>query len=490
MSETFREKANGWLGLFLQVVIALSAIVLMVLLAIFSWHFANLRAQTAIDPAEAQTVLNYDATIILERATDAIDEVGLVLSFFEGAAVVITLGFATLTWYGIRNNRETRNEFDEKQKELDTTLETIQEYEPKLNKLGDINQNLENSEQSLQQTIGDVVHVLQADQEFRLQNHNIAHDLVCQVLSHDENNWLALYIAGWLEVHHVNQLKTGVEKLRRATELEPNWPTAQAAYGVALRRQASKVPKEPEEKAHQRKNLFSAAEGMLLLALSKNSRLRDFEGESFWGSVGGIRLEKGDYDSALQAYNEALKVTPSSSYPQGNVANLHLRKAKIARSNSEKTELGAIDNKALDNFADTIKYAKREQYHQPDNYWLWMDLAQSRTILCKRNPEQFEEAEKAFNSALASNPSGGAMETSLRGWNQLIEFCPKDEDWSEILKHLNEFKKLLLEAEVATNTEQQTDVTDSPAIMNLSEDIKQIYKHLGEAIAAIGDDED
>ncbi|HEX3051206.1 MAG TPA: hypothetical protein VHP83_11165, partial [Aggregatilineaceae bacterium] len=134
------------------------------------------------------------------------------------------------------------------------------------------------------------------------------------------------YIAGWLELQFIlDHFAQGVAHLERVVQLRGDWPTARAAYGIALRRQATK-----ETDPIERQNLFVRAEGELLAALGQNPHLLDPNQESFWGPIGGIRRDKGNLVGAIEAYENALKVTPRSSYPLGNLAGLYLEAGRLS----------------------------------------------------------------------------------------------------------------------------------------------------------------
>lgn len=425
---------------FLQAITRLGAFALVVLTVIFVWDVIQLRTQSGTIPGTGAALLADEDTadLILERANDAIGSVDLVLSFLEGAAVLIGLGFGALTYYGMRNSQETRamlreeaaaieetvKELEGIREELQAKLSQLEVYEPDLQNLRTLRQDLTTSQDSLLLTIDNVARVLQADQEFRLKNHDTAYKFASRVLEQDPDNWLALYIAGWLEVHQMDKLDAGIEHLKQAMKLEDDWPAVQAAYGVALRRKARGTAEGPE-----RDRLFNAAEGALLSALSGSPNLMDFNSESFWGSVGGIRLETGRPESAMEAYEKALAVTPGSSYPAGNAAALRLRYANVTGTDENK-------ERALDAFKVTLDAARREQILNPDDYWLWMDIAQAQAILGQREPDQFTDAHDALNRALATRPSVNALQTSRRGWQTMADNCPPE--WTMVQEHIEQ----------------------------------------------------
>ncbi|MBN1963616.1 MAG: hypothetical protein JW910_03145, partial [Anaerolineae bacterium] len=196
-----------------------------------------------------------DAQIILDRAEDAVAAVELVLSFLEGASVLIGLGFGAATLYGLRSTQETRAELEKEIKRveairvrLDEQLAELRDYRPQLADLANLRQTLNQSLDTLGITIKNVAELLQADQEFRLRNYDTAYAFAQKVLNEEPDNPIALYIAGWLEVQHLHdKLDEGIAHLAKVAAQETDWPTVKAAYGVGLRRKARTMQGEVRE---------------------------------------------------------------------------------------------------------------------------------------------------------------------------------------------------------------------------------------------------
>ncbi len=401
-------------------VVVIVAAALLVILLLWSIVARTVNQFTPSVPEGAGAIALEDrAQLLLERASDAVSSVELVLSFLEGASVLIGLGFAAAAFYGLRSTQETREQLSAEvakieaiRRTLESQLAELQIYRPYLENLAELRQELEESQRSLEQTINNVARLLQADQEFRLKNYDTAYAFARRVLEQEPSNPMALYIAGWLEVQHLrDRLDDGIAHLQRVAALEVNWPTARAAYGVGIRRKARAASGE------ERQRLFLQAEGVLKEALSQSPRLMDFEGESFWGPVGGILRELGQIDGAIQAYEQAVAVTPGSSYPWGNLANLYLMKANA-------TQDPQWQERALLAFENTLETAHAELATNPNNFYLLMDVAQATTMLSQRDPARREGARRALAEALAAEVSLNSLETSRRGWQDLLDNCP------------------------------------------------------------------
>lgn len=406
------------------------------------------RLPTDPDSAAAtEEVVN--AAAILERAQDSVDSVSLLLSFLEGASVLVAIGLGSAALYGIRQSNQLRTELiqeynvlreqiakeqaverqrvEEKlvelraqQDDLEALASMIREFEPKLmmlESLQELRLELSDTSYDLKQTIDNVSKLLQADQEFRVRNHREAYRFINEVLDHDPDNTLALYMAGWIETHFITgQEDSGIDRLAELLRLDPKWPSANAAYGVALRRKAMRL--QPIDL-----NMMELAQGYLRIALGHNPRLVDYNQESFWGPLGGLLRDMGKIDEAIEAYNKALRVTPGSSYPQGNLATLLLLKAQ--QDNNRERD-------ALDAFQQTAQMAMGELGSRPNDYFLLMDLAQSYTILGRLNRNNFAQAEHNLMRALNLADSSDLMHVSMRGWRKLAEFAPRRVEWNEV----------------------------------------------------------
>ncbi|MCB9436379.1 MAG: hypothetical protein H6673_05210 [Anaerolineales bacterium] len=401
-----------------------------------------------------------DAQAILDRANDAVDSASLVLSFLEGASVIVAVALGAAAFYGYRETQQLRQELTDKLKEIDLrsiesdkrlertsqsinetlglklkeideSLREIQNIMPRVREFLVEAPALLETHDTLKTTIDDVALLLQADQEFRNRNFGEAYEFSAQVLADDPDNILALYISGWIEVHHLeNALDSGIEHLHMAYQLSDRrpyrWQTARATYGVALRRKAMKV-RDTDPQAFA--NLMNKAEGHLRVALGENPRLVDFNRESFWGPMGGLQRDTNRIDEAVLSYQQALSVTPGSSYPQGNLSALYLFQVK---------HRGLDENVALDAFEVTRNGAQMRVATTPNDFFLLMDIAMSSTILLRRDshPDKIRAAQQVFNRALSMQISKSQREVNCRGWCFLLENCPETESWAIVRQEL------------------------------------------------------
>jgi tetratricopeptide (TPR) repeat protein len=131
--------------------------------------------------------------------------------------------------------------------------------------------------------------------------------------------------------------------------------------------------------------MLNQGEGMLLQALRISPSLVDDDGESWWGSLGGLYRRRGQVEQAITAYERAAKVTPHSSYPFSNLALLYMQ----------------TDNRAkmLETYKRVERLARGETQAEVDNYWAYADLLTSQLALGKT-----KEADDSLQSVIDLAP--------------------------------------------------------------------------------------
>ncbi len=371
-----------------------------------------------------------------ERSEDAIDSAQNILSFLEGTAILVGIIIGIGAFLGITQFSDVRNEFDEKIKKIEELSSIITAHEDELKELDHLNDKLENG-------INSVTWLLQADQEFRLRNNSEAYNFANKVLQMSKDNPMALYILGWLKVHTTDEIDEGIENLetlqRIMSDWRIEWPTAQASYAVALRRKARKMTDQHPDNIkmlEKSKDLLETAEARLVLALKESGSLMDFNKESYWGPLGGIRRDLGKILQAIDAYRNALKITPGSSYPQGNLASLYLiayhEKLPLPENLAEDEVGKTYLELAEQAFHDTREFAIHELVTAPNDYYNLMDIAMSYTMLGHST-----EGKKYLHRALGLKPAVNKLEVSLiSGWEILKKNCPTE--WDDRIKSVDE----------------------------------------------------
>jgi tetratricopeptide (TPR) repeat protein len=402
---------------------------------------ALVQVEEGQDPELPAAVVLQQMAAMNERAEDSVTSAEIILSFLEGAAVLVGLAIGAAALYGFNqiNDINERSElklteFESRIKEVEADVRRFDDIiKPRLKALElveDVNTKLNDSLQSLEQAIDDVAWLLQADQEFRLGNYYQARQFSEQVLRHNPDNPLALYILGWLKVQHIRGLlDEGIEHFDHLKGVlgkrEMDWVTARAVYGVALRRKATDL--QNQERMPEANKYLNLAKAELEAALALNNTLMDFNRESFWGPVGGIYRDLDKVDDAIDAYKKALGVTPGSSYPQGNLAGLYLRKVSTLQG-KEREDMLKLAEKA---FHDTRRFAQAELANLPNDYFHMMDVAMSCIMA-----GDFESGNEMLDRALETETPSMLMVVSLSGWRDLMQYCP--DEWADRRKMLDQ----------------------------------------------------
>ncbi|MBZ0308963.1 MAG: hypothetical protein K8I82_23060 [Anaerolineae bacterium] len=374
---------------------------------------------------DAQRRMLDRAESALDRANESAEMAGTILSFLEGASVLVALALGAAAIFGFQNSRELREDIQEERDKIEVELgkfddlwKQIEPHKDTLTTLDDQLAAFKNTQQSIQDSFGDL---LQASQELSLKNYREAYHYAQRVLERSSDNILALYIAGWLETQYIpGTLESACQRFEQAISIDPASPSIKAAYGVALRRMALAARDE-----NDRRSLIDQSLGKLLDALGNNPNLIDLNRESFWGPVGGNYRDKNQLDPAIEAYERALNVTPGSSYPMGNLGALYLLKAKNASSKEFR-------DKALEAFRLTAVASEGELRFNPNDYFVLMDLAMSYTEMAEENNKNYDEAHHYLTQALSEDigATPGMLRVSLGGWRRLLEACP--EEWEQV----------------------------------------------------------
>lgn len=405
----------------------------------------------ATDPAakKAQAA----AEQALKEADRTSDSLGLLLSLLQGGAVLGGLALGATAYLGLRNYNRLQEEatsllkqLTEKGNVLDQTNqtsaannETFKEWEGTFKQWerekNEITSQLKDLKQQSEKIATDTLvstELMEVYQDYNLKNYQQAYKVAQSLLHKSSENPHILYIAGWMEVQHIShELDAGVKHLEQAVKERPDWPNVRAAYGVALRRQSRDAKNKRE-----RLRLLNDAADELEKALNEDFYLLDPKRESFWTPLAGIYRDIGELALAIKAFQNARRVTPYSSYPIGNLANLYLQQAAGITGDQRQNLL----DEALNTFEKTCELAEKEMTLNPDEYYQIMDIAMARLMLGQRHPDDpayFGKVFETLNNALRMGESTIPMlDVSLTGWRNLDAYCPQE--WVEVKQKIAE----------------------------------------------------
>ncbi len=367
----------------LTALLALAALVV-AFWALYAAHRDDSGLAPSVDLSDG--ISEAEALVILERADDATAFTGSLLSFLEVSMAAISIALVLGAWM----LRSMILDQVEESRALSARMEaTLGAYEERF--------------AALQETVEHEVAVLSlqllAEQQVRAHNYDTAIATLQRALTIDETDHATNYLLGYLYTQR-KEIALAIAHLERALEKEPEFTPAIAALGLALRRQGDGLDAPGQEAERQR--AWEQAETRLKEALARDPRLTDAEGESYYGSLGGLYRRQGRLYAALDAYERAHQVTPHSSYPLINLASLHKR-------------LGN-DAEAEQAFRDVVQRAQWQLDDDPRDNWTRCDLAQACLVL-----GQPDAAFQHFARVLDQGAEPGMLETVRSGLAFLSE---------------------------------------------------------------------
>lgn len=370
------------------------------------------------------------AQAILDRANDTTEYAGLLLSFIEAASAIVGM-VLVVGAYILR--RSILDEFEQASKTVDDLERRISEREKALaareRELDELRKSLtDNMNDLLKQNLTEFevmrqqardsfrVVSLQLLAEQQVRAHNVETAIKTLFTAHElePDNQATNYLLGYLHTLR-RDFDKAIGYLQQALDQDASFTPAIAALGLALRRKGDAIS-EPE-RTEERNHLWSQAEDRLLKALGVDESLTDMEGESYYGTLGGLYRRQKRYPDALFAYEKACKVTPASSYPIINLAALHTH-----QGNTEEARVY---------FEKVLHNAELELDDDPRNMWTRMDYAQALLVL--GGPEK---ALEQVRIVLNQNPERAVLETVCSGLRFLSEAAVAVEGLDVLLKEL------------------------------------------------------
>ncbi len=423
-------------------------LLLVLLLALLALPIrVSVRAQEATPaPASATEVppiAEFDAR--LGAANAALDRALGVSSLFEALGVLIAVITAAAAAAAgiiggiyVRNLNRSREQLELARKEVrrDVKRTRIRLETELKNTFGELQRELVNEQQRMdlqmaasQRALDDqrkqTTHGLMAqsllalaEKQYRAGDFKGAIETHQSALRLDDNNPVIHYALGYVYVHS-NVLDKAREHLEKALKLYPDLPQALAALGYTFRRIAERM-----DMGLERSEMLSRAEQHLIAALKISPRLIDDDGESWYGSLGGLYRRSGRVDEAIHAYEQAADVTPQSSYPFSNLALLYMEKKDRANM--------------LAMYARVERLALTETQIDGSNYWAYSDLFTSRLAL-----GNLADADTALETLFFTIPKDApyALEVLADTLERLQEVLGDAQQGAYVLRYINRIRQ-------------------------------------------------
>ncbi len=404
-------------------------------LAASAYYMAITRSETiiyeqgALD-SEASADIAVRALAEAEQATGTADTI---LSLLEGGSVLITLIVGSVAVVFTLNLRDLRDDLElqanANQEKVDTTLrlreselaqltqqvrEQSNESRKQIETLTTlINQQLELARSQAEKSFRVLTLQMLAEQQVRAHNYDTAISQLREAYELEETNQSTTYLLGYLYIIK-RQFEEALFYLRRTLSNDTDFAPALAALGLALRR----LGDQQDDHVH-RNRLWAEAEVNLTKALELEPGMLDADGESYFGTLGGLYRRQHRHDDAALAYDRAVKVTPNSSYPIGNLAVLY---TYLGRQEEALALFGRVEHIVRGMIEDN-----------PGDYWARFDLAQSLLIQGKT-----KEAFANYQEIIDRQTPASAYRSALSTLEFLAQSPHQIEGMNEVLRLLRD----------------------------------------------------
>lgn len=346
----------------------------------------------------------------LARAERAIDQAFNLLGLLEAFSLVVTIVGGAGVIFGVTRFIAAQNQLRESRRRFENEiLRTRRQLREETRQREQAFAGLQDSLQAtVEKSTGDATRALSflplGERQYRSGDLRGARAIYERALRLDPLNPVINYRMGYT-CSQSGALDEAERYLRQALAGEPDFAPALASLGYVYRRRAEELPEGVE-----RARAFNEAERHLTQALALLPNLVDDDGESWWGSLGGLYRRRGQLAEAVSAYREAARVTPASSYAYVNLALL------------------GMQQDGVDSLRETWRQAQQlaaaETRADVDNYWGYADLV--TTSLALGDAAAADDALTAFFRSIPAD--AGQVPQVLRGsLEQLAAALPEGE---------------------------------------------------------------
>jgi tetratricopeptide (TPR) repeat protein len=335
-----------------------------------------------------------------ESASNAVDLLNFMLAFIQVAAIIsgglIALVGVALSATGFRTIRDYRQQLTSSREELDKIRQQLEEQTTRAGQVLEgfearINVGLEEVKSQGDKAIRALSLLQLGEQQMEQRNMKAALQTMLEAYQLDPSNRATNYFLGELYIQQRDMAK-GIEHLQKTrNERGDYYPAGEAALAYALRVQGDK-----EQDPNQKNRLYAQAENHFITALSKDANMRDINGESFHGALGGLYRRQGRLADAVRCYLQAEKVTPHSAYPVNNLAMLYHMQGNM----TEATRY----------FEQSHQMAEQGLAANPGDYWLRFNIITALTAI-----NNTQAALGALEQVIDILPGPGPLDSLLDG---------------------------------------------------------------------------
>jgi tetratricopeptide (TPR) repeat protein len=343
---------------------------------------------------------------LAEQAAADVDHTFNLLGLVEAFSFVVTVVGGSAAIFGVtrfisaqQELQEARKRFDQ---EIDASRERLaRETEQRQREFAELREHLERSTSDATLALS---YLPLGEGQYKSGDFKGAIDIYQRALKLDPKNPIINYRLGYAYTQS-GMLEEAERYLQNALITEPDFAPALASLGYVYRRRGEKM-----DEGIERVTVLNKAEYNLVRALTLSPKLVDADGESWWGSLGGLYRRRGQIDQAIYAYSQAAEVTPNSSYAFSNLALLYMQK------NNRKA--------MIETYRQVEKLAADEVLAETNNYWAYTDLVTSRLALGK-----LADAEKALERLFVITPDDSpyVLEVLRETLTRLADALPPSE---------------------------------------------------------------
>ncbi len=392
-------------------------------------------ADRALESAARVTELEDSIQDTLLQAENAVDLGFNLLGLFEAFSFIVTVVGGALAVFGVTRVISAQNELTRGRERIEKELagsterfeQRLNEKETELEQLRDeLKTSAEQQRDRLEKASLAQSLLPLGERQYKAQDYGGALDTYKRALELDPHNLIIHYRLGYVYTQSGN-LEAAQYHLKRSLEIEPNFAPSLAGLGYVYRRIGEKM-----DTGIERDVMLNLAERSILDALKISPRLIDDDGESWWGSLGGLYRRRGQIEQAIYAYQRATEVVPHSSYGLGNLALLY-----VQTHNREEM---------LKTYEKVERIAAAEAAADVDNYWGHADLLVAQLALGKGDVAR---STLEYTLEIVPDDSPYVLESLLDTLDRLCEALEDDEvpPVKSIITRIREYQTQQAEAD-------------------------------------------